>query len=230
MPVRGEFLNTGRQLLPVGALHSDQTNWVVFFLEEFMSVSTVTNDTTSSQTTWRSTAHQAKQDFNALFQAMANNDISGAQQAYAAIQQLQSSLTPASSSASTATTAATGIDPLSTVKTDWSSLGQALQSGSLSTAQQVFSQLGQDALAVQQARKQQVAATTSTLQNDIQSLNQALQSGDTTSAQKLLAQLEQDLQNSRMAFGHHHHGSASSSATATVTPASTTASTGTASA
>jgi hypothetical protein len=166
-----------------------------------MSISSVTSDTTQSSSSWRTTIHEARQDFNALFQAMANNDLSGAQQAYTAIQQLQSSVLSTQAAASTATTGVATTDPLAAVKTDWSSLGRALQSGSLTDAQQAFSQLGQDALAVQQARYQQVAASTSTLQSDIQSLDQALKAGDTTSAQKLLSQLEQDLRNSRLGWG-----------------------------
>lgn len=156
-----------------------------------MSISKILGEAALQQVTKQtSTAGQTQQDFSALFQAMANNDISGAQQAYASIQQLQSSQ------------ASTTGDPLSAVKSDWDSLGQALQSGSLSSAQQAFSQLGQDALAVQQARMQHVIDSTSALKNNVQSIDQALKSGDTSSAQKLLAQLEQNLQNSRMAFGY----------------------------
>lgn len=159
-----------------------------------MSISRILAEAALQQVTKQSsrpsTGNQAQQDFSALFQAMASNDISGAQQAYASIQQLQSSQTN------------TTAGPLSAVKSDWDSLGQALQSGSLSSAQQAFSQLGQDALAVQQARMQHVIASTSALRNDVQSIDQALKSGDTSSAKKLLAQLEQNLQNSRMAFGY----------------------------
>jgi hypothetical protein len=158
-----------------------------------MSISKIGNEAQLTQVSRQPKMYQAQQDFNALFQAMANNDISGAQQAYSAIQQLQS---PQAGQSNTQLS-----DPLTAVKSDWTSLGQALQSGSLSSAHQVFSQLGQDALAVQQARHQQVIASTSALKNDLQSIDQALKSGDTSSAQKLLAQLEQNLQFSRQAFG-----------------------------
>ncbi|MDR3395822.1 MAG: hypothetical protein P4L70_12525 [Parasulfuritortus sp.] len=184
-----------------------------------MSISKIGLDPSVSQGTKSSTLYKAQQDFNALFQAMTNNDISGAQQAYAAIQQLQPS-------ASNTQASATQSDPLTTVKSDWTSLGQALQSGSLTSAQQAFTQLGQDALAAQQARHQQVIASTSALRNDVQSINEALKSGDTTSAQKLLAQLEQNLQNSRASFGHHHPHTADQSAVSTSTTSATT-STGT---
>ncbi len=183
-----------------------------------MSISKIGFDTPLSQGSKSSTLYQAQQDFNTLFQAMTNNDISGAQQAYAAIQQLQ----PQASNAQTGTSQS---DPLTTVKSDWASLGQALQSGSLTSAQQAFTQLGQDALAVQQARHQQVIASTSALKNDVQSIDQALKSGDTTSAQKLLAQLEQNLQNSRLGFGHHHHHSAVQSSQPATSTTDTSAST-----
>lgn len=156
-----------------------------------MGILKVGNETALSHTSQRSNVYQTQQDFNALFQAMTNNDINGAQQAYDAIQQRQSAAAPADQS----------NNPLAAVRSDWNSLGQALQSGSLSTAQQVFNQLGQDALAAQQARHQKVLESTSALRSDIQSIDQALKSGDTTSARQLLTQLEQNLQNSRMAFG-----------------------------
>jgi len=159
-----------------------------------MSISKISNEVLASQGSKKASFHQAQQDFNALFHAMTNNDIPGARQAYASIQQLQS---PQANSAQTTSAQTT---PLAAVNSDWTSLGQALQSGNLSSAQQAFSQLGQDALAVQQARHQRVMASASALKNDIQSIGQALKSGDTTSAQKLLAQLEQNLQTSRLAF------------------------------
>lgn len=175
-----------------------------------MSISKIVNESALSQVTKHtSSANQAQQDFNALFQAMANNDISGAQEAYASIQQSQSAQANAQGGAA--------ADPLTAVKSDWASLGQALQSGSLTSAQQAFSQLGQDALAVQQARLQHVIASTSALKNDVQSIDQALKSGDTSSAQKLLAQLEHNLQSSRMAFGYVPAQDPSTTATGTTT-------------
>jgi hypothetical protein len=181
-----------------------------------MSISKIVNETALSQVAKQSSAaNQAQQDFNTLFQAMANNDISGAQEAYASIQQSQSPQANPHSG--------TAADPLTAVKSDWASLGQALQSGSLTSAQQAFSQLGQDALAVQQARLQHVIASTSALKNDVQSIDQALKSGDTSSAQKLLAQLEQNLQSSRMAFGYAPAQDQSTAAAGTTATSSTAA-------
>lgn len=115
-----------------------------------MSISNVTSNPAVSQPGWRSTVNQARDDFAQLFQAMQAGNLSNAQQAYAAFPQLPSSNSPSTATSSSASadagtgaangTAASG----SPIASDWSSLGQALQSGNLTTAQEAFSKLGQD--------------------------------------------------------------------------------------
>ena len=68
------------------------------------------------------------QDFKQLASALKSGDLSGAQKAYSALQQLL----PDQSQ---------GGNPVST---DFAALGKALQSGDLSTAQSAFSQLQND--------------------------------------------------------------------------------------
>ncbi len=204
-----------------------------------MSVSNVSLNSGTALSAWQSTKHQTLQDFDQLFQAMQSGSLSGAQQAYALLQQLQPS-TPAATTgsaaaatatSSVATTAATG-----TVATDWSSLGTALQSGSLSSAQSAFAKLQQDLTAAADPALNQAQAVYAAMQGttplsgasavstDLSALQQALQSGNTTSAQSLLAKLEQDLQGSGGAafhHRHHHHGMGTQAAASAYSSGST---------
>jgi hypothetical protein len=125
-----------------------------------MSVSSIGSNTGFSQIQWRSSVRQARQDFEQLFQSMQSGDLSGAQQAYLALQQLQSNNTSSSTTASSGATASSSVaSTASTASTsttgsastagnaiagDWSALGQALQSGDLNSAQSAFSKLEQD--------------------------------------------------------------------------------------
>ncbi len=214
-----------------------------------MSVSNVGSSAGLSQLQWRSTVRQARQDFEQLFQAMQSGDLSGAQQAYSALQQLQpaSSASRGTFAASADATASVASTPASstagtsssngivgnTIASDWSSLGQALQSGNLSSAQSAFSQIERDlqssaqeagerhrrrevgqaqaAYSAMQIANATSAAGTTTgnsanpVVSDINALKQALQSGDTTSAQNLLTRLQSDLQASGQAQGVYDH-------------------------
>jgi len=179
---------------------------------------------------------QAGQDFEQLFQALQSGNLPGAQQAYSDLQQLRA----ASASAAPSTAGVTdGTSPItatpstaaSPVSADWSTLGQALNSGSLPAVQDGLSRLKQDVATQWQSEMRNARAiyalmsgsgpgapsTTAagpacnSVQNDLANLQAALQTGDTAGAQKLLAQLEQDLQSSGQAgqtrhHHHHHHG------------------------
>ncbi|HUY03974.1 MAG TPA: hypothetical protein VMV33_11870 [Rhodocyclaceae bacterium] len=189
-----------------------------------MSVSNVSLNSGAAVSAWQSTKHQALQDFDQLFQAMQSGSLSGAQQAYSALQQLQPS-------APTATTGSAAAATTGTVATDWSSLGTALQSGSLSSAQSAFAKLQQDLVAATAPDLNQAQAVYAAMQGtapgsgisaasavstDLSALQQALQSGNTSSAQSVLAKLEQDLQSSGVAalhHRHHHHGMSAQAAT-----------------
>ena len=207
-----------------------------------MSVSNVSLNPGVSQGGWKSSAQQALQDFDQLFQAMQAGTLSSAQQAYSALQQLA----PNTSQTSTAAAATP-----SSLATDWSSLGQALQSGSLTSSQDAFTKLQQDLAAVgqgpQHAHHHQLdkaqafysamqpgsepspaGAATSAVSADLNALKQALQSGNATSAEDILAKLEQDLKASGTGSVHHHRHSVppqtaaasyASAAAVTATPA-----------
>ena len=192
-----------------------------------MSVSSVGFDQSVGSSGGRSSVRQANQDFDQLFQSLQSGNLNAAQQAYSSFQQIQAGQTSSTPSQTNTVAAATSANP---VATDWSALGQALQSGSLSSAQTALGKLQQDAQTVWQSHLQQetqnaqsvyalmqsnqgsaatsgitsaasAPSTASPVQNDLNALNQALQSGDTTGAQKLLAQLEQDLQASGQGSG-----------------------------
>lgn len=230
-----------------------------------MSVSNVTVDTSVVQQSARSIRSQAREDFEQLFQSMQAGNAAGAQQAYAALQQLQATAqgttaTGAATDASSGSTAASAVGTAtattpaaSPLASDWSSLGQALQSGNMTSAQDAFSKIEQDLLAAAaqgpmhrhhaatdtQATSGSPATAAGTdsanspaglVSSDLTSLQQALQSGDTSSAQDLLTKLEQDLQASGQTSTHRHHhghgGFSTPNAAGAYTAAATTAATG----
>lgn len=175
---------------------------------------------------------QARQDFEQMFQSLQSGNLAGAQQAYSDLQQLRSGASTTSGAVdATSTAAAPTTATPSPVAADWSSLGQALNSGSLSSAQDALTKLKQDAVAQWQAKIQDAQAsyallagtpgggastTTPTgsggnaVQTDLSNLQSALQSGDTAGAKQVLAQLQQDLLSSGQAalhrHGHRHDG------------------------
>ena len=202
-----------------------------------MSISSVGSTTTANQvsaTGGRSALRQARQDFEQMFQALQSGDLSSAQKAYNDLQQLRAGAagtTTADSSGTAATSTTAVASTANPVAADWSSLGQALNSGSLSSAQDALTKLKQDAVAQWQAKIQDAQAsyallagtpgggastTTPTgsggnaVQTDLSNLQSALQSGDTAGAKQVLAQLQQDLLSSGQAalhrHGHRHDG------------------------
>jgi outer membrane protein assembly factor BamD (BamD/ComL family) len=84
-------------------------------------------------------------------------------------------------------------------------LGQALQSGDLSGAQNAFSSLQQllPSSTVNQAQTTQ-QTNQSTFTTDLNALGQALQSGDLSKAQDAFAKLQQDMQAAQKGHRHHH--------------------------
>ena len=203
----------------------------------------------SGQGGWRSTVKQAGQDFEQLFQAMQAGNLAGAQQAYSALQQLQGNTGTASDASQTtaaASTASATSSPLASAVGDWSALGQALQSGDMSSAQTDFSKLQSDLTAAAKehhhhhggiAKAQAVysamqssnganAATQGTgnaVSSDIDGLKKALQSGNVSSAQDLLARLEQDLKASGQSWNQQRHHGVAAAQSASYADSSTTA-------
>jgi hypothetical protein len=86
-------------------------------------------------------------------------------------------------------------------------LGQALQSGDLTGAQQAFTALTQIIQQTQQGQNANPTGAQSQIQKDLAAVGQALQSGDLGGAQKAFAAVQQDIQNARLA--HHGRGGGS---------------------
>ena len=105
-----------------------------------MSVSGVSSSSSVIQTDWRSLVNQFKQDFKQLASSLQSGDLSGAQKAYAALQQLLQS-NQSGGPSSNAQQASSTNNP---IQNDFAALGSALQSGDLSSAQSAFSQLQTD--------------------------------------------------------------------------------------
>jgi len=106
------------------------------------------------------------------------------------------------------------------IRSDFKTLQNDLQSGSLANAQVDFATLLKDA--PQLNNQLQSGATATTQTSDLSALSTSLQSGDLTGAKAALGSLGQDLgfaRNSLSSMGqvhrhHHHHHADSDSATA----------------
>ena len=105
-----------------------------------------------------------------------------------------------------------GQDKFKQIKDNFQKLGQALQSGDLSTAQQIFSSLKQ--LFPNSSGSQTQSSSSNPVAGDLNALGQALQSGDLSKAQDAYATLQKDMQATHKHHHRHHHGAASQSASA----------------
>jgi hypothetical protein len=156
---------------------------------------------------------QLQQDFQSLAGALQSGSLSGAQSAFSSLIQLL----PNSSSAvnsQTQTTATSSVSSSSngtssTITNDLSALGQAIQSGNLTGAQNDFTKLTQDMQSIggghhhhhhKTSASSQNATTasatgsttgTNLVANDLAALGQALQSGDLKNAGSAYSQLTQ---------------------------------------
>ncbi len=102
-------------------------------------------------------------------------------------------------SSSALTTASALQNSLKQKQTEFQHLAQALQSGTLSSAQQVPGAPTQSATSSSVLNPQ--------LSQDFSSLGSDLQSGNLTAAQKAYSALQQDVQNAGSGeHVHHHHG------------------------
>jgi outer membrane protein assembly factor BamD (BamD/ComL family) len=173
-----------------------------------MSISALSSSLVSDLSQqWENPFRQIKQDYNQLASALQSGNLSGAQSAYASIQQLVSAQQNSSN-------ANTSSSPSNTVQTDFAALGQALQSGSISQAQSAFSQLQSDLQRAlqsgavsagapppwlqQQQTQDQYVSSASQGQNPIEEtledytqLASDLQSGNLSGAQSAFSSLQQ---------------------------------------
>jgi DNA-binding FadR family transcriptional regulator len=211
-----------------------------------MSISSVSSMTNIypmyqlDQTSAQNKAGQFRQEFNALASALQSGDLSGAQQAFAALQKLL----PSSSAGNQTQTGQQGSGQ-NTFATDFNALGQALQSNDPQKAQEAFAKLEQDIQSVQgrhhhhhhhrkasdstqgttgkQTQTGQQGSGQNTFATDFNALGQALQSNDLQKAQEAFAKLQQDIQSVQGRHHHHHHHDASAS-TQSIPPTTSNAS------
>jgi soluble cytochrome b562 len=177
------------------------------------SISSVTSGYQPTLTDWLNNLSQVRQGFKNLASALQSGDLTGAQQAFTALQQLL----PNSSAGNQTQNGQQGSGQ-KTFATDFQALGQALKSGNLTDAQTALSKLQQDMQSVQghhhhhghhhgSASTQSTGSPTSNssaqspngsgqnqFATDFSALGQALQSGNLTQAQSAFAKLQQDMQ------------------------------------
>jgi len=113
-----------------------------------MTINNVSSSASLYQTGTQSAWKQGAQDFKALQSALQSGDLSGAQQAFATLQQ------DLPSSTQTTKSTATSSQTTPTAK-DFQALQSALSSGDLSGAQQAFASLKQDLQSAGKAHKHQ---------------------------------------------------------------------------
>lgn len=118
-----------------GAYFGGQTMNAVSGASGYVPAASTSTDSTLAEL--RSSIKQNSQDFKALKSALKSNDLAGATQAFAAVQQ---DIQKASSSAG----GKGPFDPNSPIGKDFQAIGAALKSGDLSAAKQAFASFKQD--------------------------------------------------------------------------------------
>jgi len=106
-----------------------------------------------------SVAQQVQQDYAQLASSLQAGDLSGAQSAFASLQQAlqRQGASSTQSSTQSSTNFSSGSD---SIANDFNAIGKALSSGNLSQAQSAFSQLQTDIRSVQQAAASQTQSLT----------------------------------------------------------------------
>jgi hypothetical protein len=110
-----------------------------------MSVSSITSNSNLNQSDWQNNFQQLRKEFEALAGALQSGDLTGAQNAFADLQKLQ----PSSSPANSAQTNGQGGGQLAA---DFKALGDALQKGDMDSARTAFAKLQQDAQSIHHHR------------------------------------------------------------------------------
>src|ERR1700722_14130477 len=142
-----------------------------------MSISALSSNLISDLSQQQNPFQEIKQDFQQLASALQSGDLSGAQSAYASIQQVLGANQGLGNS--------TGSN---TLQNDFAALGQALQSGALDQAQSAFSQLQTDAQANGTSK---CSGSGQAAQQDYVQIGNDLQSGHLTDAQSAYSNLQQ---------------------------------------
>jgi hypothetical protein len=161
---------------------------------------------------------QGQQELNSLADALQSGDLSGTQSTFASLMQmLPGSSSPVNGETQSAaiSSAAGSSNGASSITNDLSMLGQAIQSGDLTGAQNDFSKLMQDMQSIggghhhhhhkasASSQDTTIASAsgsgTNSISTDLAALGQALQSGDVKSAGDAYSQLTKDMQSIKQA-------------------------------
>jgi hypothetical protein len=105
-----------------------------------MSISSISSNSYAYPTPDTNNRDQFRTDFSNLATALSSGDLSGAQSAFSALQQLQ----PGRFSTSPNAGGTPGIGATSSIGADIATLGDALKSGNLTAAQDAFKKVQQD--------------------------------------------------------------------------------------
>jgi soluble cytochrome b562 len=176
-----------------------------------MSISSLSGVGTDSAS-FQEIRKQIQQDVSNLESSLQSNNLSGAQSAFSALQQL---LPGNSNTSNTSVADSTGTS----FTDDISAIGNALSSGDLAGAQQAFSNL-QNLIGSEQGSQTQSStgysaggSSADPVANDINNLSSAFQSGDLSGAQSAFKQLLSDLSGTDSAQASGSSSSSDSTAT-----------------
>jgi DNA-binding FadR family transcriptional regulator len=144
------------------ARQANQNQWQAAAQDQFVSSA---SQNAASQTL--SPAEQVQQDYTQLANALQSGNLTNAQAAFTALQQvLQTQTGTNTASSTTSTTNSTSSqDP---ILNDFNALGQALSSGNLSQAQSAFAQLQSDVQAAQQSTATQAQSLSQALKTAVE--------------------------------------------------------------
>jgi hypothetical protein len=117
---------------------------------------------------------------------------------------------------------ATNLNAFVQFVNDFNAIGNALQSGNLSSAQGALATFQQDLPGNSQTTSNQPFGNNTQANADYQSLTSALQSGDLSGAQKAFASLQNDLEGGGKTKRHYSSSDSNSAQTSNLTAAAST--------
>ena len=175
-------------------------------------MSSISGISGTGSTSFQELRKELEQDIASLASSLQSNDVSGAQTALYAFQQLQPG-----NSASGGASASDSI--VTSITDDLNAIGTALSSGNLTGAQQAFSNLENLIGNQQQSSTGQTGSSSGTdaITTDFNNLSKSLQSGDLKGAQAAFKKLQSDLSAAELAQGTQQTDNASANTASTGT-------------
>lgn len=175
-----------------------------------------------------SSSNSITTDLNVLLQALASGNLSSAQNSYSQLMQDVQSISSTDSVSKTDSSASGSSTESSPLESDLNALGDALESGDLSSAQSIFANMMQqmqgpppsDAQTSGQASTSVTSVSgtgngADSLADDLSTLAEALQSGDLSSAEDILKEIMANLEASGSTDGTDSSSASSDTSTST---------------